>query len=177
MNRLLVTPIVSLLSLMSVAQAKDVWGLVVSSVDEKPVPGVFISVQGSDRHTVTDIDGRFRMNDLPAKAILEFSYSGYQTVTYSPTGNANAEALVFIKPNIQDEIFGLDSDDFIFDEDQIADDEGMMQSVGTIQGATDDIFYQTANYNFSVLYYRMRGLESNWQTVYVNGIKDRKSVV
>lgn len=169
MNRLLVTPIVSLLSLMSVAQAKDVWGLVISSVDKNPVPGVFISVQGSDRHTVTDIDGRFRINDLPANATLEFTYSGYQTLTVS-SPDSNTESLFLINPNIQDEIFGLDSDDFIFDEDQIADDEGMMQSVGTIQGATDDIFYQTANYNFSVLYYRMRGLESNWQTVYVNGI-------
>lgn len=68
------------------------------------------------------------------------------------------------------EEFSLNSDDFIFDEEQIADDEGLIQSVGTIQGATDDVFYQMANYNFSILYYRMRGLEQNWQSVYVNGI-------
>lgn len=68
------------------------------------------------------------------------------------------------------EEFNLNSDDFIFDEEQIADDEGLIQSVGTIQGATDDVFYQMANYNFNILYYRMRGLEQNWQSVYVNGI-------
>lgn len=68
------------------------------------------------------------------------------------------------------EEFTLNSDDFIFDEEQIADDEGLIQSVGTIQGATDDVFYQMANYNFNILYYRMRGLEQNWQSVYVNGI-------
>lgn len=72
--------------------------------------------------------------------------------------------------NGEEEEFIIDSDEFVFDEEQIADDEGMIQSVGTIQGATDDIFYQAASYNFSILYYRNRGLDSNWQTDYINGV-------
>lgn len=66
----------------------------------------------------------------------------------------------------------LNSDSFIFDEDQIADDESASQSVGTIQGATDDLFYQAASYQFNgTMRYRVRGLDSNWQAGYINGVK------
>ncbi|MBD5419506.1 MAG: TonB-dependent receptor [Bacteroides sp.] len=65
----------------------------------------------------------------------------------------------------------MNSDSFIFDEEQIADDESAMQSIGTIQGATDDIFYQAASYQYSTVRYRMRGLDSNWQNGYINGVE------
>ena len=64
----------------------------------------------------------------------------------------------------------LDSENFIFDEEQINADDGASQSVGTIQGATDDIFYQAASYRFSIKRYRFRGLNNNWQQGYINGI-------
>ncbi|MDE6235211.1 MAG: TonB-dependent receptor [Muribaculaceae bacterium] len=64
----------------------------------------------------------------------------------------------------------LNSDSFIFNEEEIDDDESTRQSVGTIQGATDDIFYQAAGYQYSVVRYRMRGLDNNWQSGYINGV-------
>ncbi len=63
----------------------------------------------------------------------------------------------------------FDSDNFLFDEQDILDDEGGLQSVGTIQGATDDIYYQAANYNFSVTRFRWRGYDTNWNAGYING--------
>lgn len=65
----------------------------------------------------------------------------------------------------------LNSDSFIFDEDQINDDESAQQYVGTIQGASDDIFYQAASYQYSTARYRIRGLDSNWQEGYINGVR------
>ena len=64
----------------------------------------------------------------------------------------------------------LDSENYIFDEEQINADDGVNQSVGTIQGATDDIFYQAASYRFSIKRYRFRGLNNSWQQGYINGI-------
>ena len=63
----------------------------------------------------------------------------------------------------------LDSDNYIFDEEQINSDDGLSQNVGTIQGATDDIFYQAASYRFSIKRYRFRGLNNSWQEGYING--------
>ncbi|MDE6559521.1 MAG: hypothetical protein K2K29_06515, partial [Muribaculaceae bacterium] len=64
----------------------------------------------------------------------------------------------------------LNSDSFIFDEEAISEDESAQQSVGTIQGATDDIFYQAASYQYSTVRFRMRGLDNNWQQGYINGV-------
>lgn len=64
----------------------------------------------------------------------------------------------------------LDSDNYLFNEEEILEDEGADQSVGTIQGATDDIYYQTANYDFGRSF-RYRGYQQNWQAGYVNGFK------
>ena len=63
-----------------------------------------------------------------------------------------------------------DSDSYLFTEEDVLDDEGMGQNVGTIQGATDDIYYQAANYNFSTVRFRMRGYNQTWQGGYVNGV-------
>lgn len=65
----------------------------------------------------------------------------------------------------------MNSDSFIFDEEQIDNDESASQSVGTIQGATDDIFFQAAGYQFSTVRYRMRGYDNNWQSGYINGVR------
>ncbi len=64
-----------------------------------------------------------------------------------------------------------DSEAFLFDEEEVLDDEGLGQSIGTIQGATDDVYYQTANYDFSIARFRFRGYEQNWQAGYVNGFR------
>lgn len=61
------------------------------------------------------------------------------------------------------------SDNFMFDEEELLDEEGVGQSVGTIQGATDDIYYQAANYDFSTARFRWRGYDSNWSAGYING--------
>lgn len=63
----------------------------------------------------------------------------------------------------------LNSDNLLFNEEELLDDEGLSQSVGTIQGATDDVYYQAANFKFSTMRFRMRGLDQNWQAGYVNG--------
>lgn len=63
----------------------------------------------------------------------------------------------------------IDSDNFLFNEEELLDDEGLSQSVGTIQGATDDVYYQAANFKFSTMRFRLRGLDQNWQAGYVNG--------
>ena len=60
---------------------------------------------------------------------------------------------------------------FLFDEEEVLDDEGLGQSIGTIRGATDDVYYQTANYDFSIARFRFRGYEQNWQAGYVNGFR------
>lgn len=42
-----------------------------------PVPGANIVVKGTTNGTITDLDGRFSLDNVPANAILQISYIGY----------------------------------------------------------------------------------------------------
>ncbi len=58
-----------------------VTGVVMSLTDKKPIIGVIVMLKGTKKGSVTDLDGRFRLTDIPVGAELEFSYVGYSSET------------------------------------------------------------------------------------------------
>ena len=70
------------------AQTTSVTGTVTSEEDGLPVVGASIRITGTDKGTVTDIDGKFSITNLPSSAkTLTISYIGMQTqeVEIKPT--------------------------------------------------------------------------------------------
>lgn len=62
------------------AQVKRVTGTVISEEDGEPIVGASILVKGTTLGTVTDIDGQFTINEIPASSqTLVVSYIGMQT--------------------------------------------------------------------------------------------------
>ena len=147
-------------------------GTVIDAQTGKAVSDANILLRDQAIFVVSGQDGVFTIsNAAPGTDVLEIIASGYEdayvdvTLTDGMTRNLGdikmTPAGFTASP--------LDSDDFLFDEEELLDDEGIGQSIGTIQGATDDIYYQAANYDFSTMRFRMRGYDQNWQTGYVNG--------
>ncbi|MDE6288722.1 MAG: hypothetical protein K2M00_08070, partial [Muribaculaceae bacterium] len=64
-----------------------------------------------------------------------------------------------------------DSEDLIFDEALLEDEDDNSQGISALTGANDDIFYSTASYNFGPMYFRYRGYDSQYQAVYINGVQ------
>jgi len=62
-------------------QTLSVSGKIVSSDDGMGIPGVSIAVEGTQKGTTTDIEGNYQINNVPANAILKFSYVGFKTMT------------------------------------------------------------------------------------------------
>ncbi len=78
-----------LLSLMLAASAFaeiSVKGTVIDADGSEPLIGVSILVEGSTQGTITDFDGNFEMT-VPDKAVLQFSYIGYKTITVRAVEN------------------------------------------------------------------------------------------
>ena len=67
-------------------------------------------------------------------------------------------------------IFNETRQELLFDQTALEDEEGNAQSVGVLTGASDNIYYNASNYNFSVMRFRMRGYDSYLNTTYINGI-------
>lgn len=147
-------------------------GTVVDAATGRPVADANILLRDQALFVVTGSDGVFTIsNAAPGSDVIEIIASGfddnYTDVELKRNMMINIGEIRLTPAGFS--ASDLNSDNFLFDEDEILEDEGLGQSVGTIQGATDDIFYQAANYNFSIVRFRMRGLDQNWQTGYVNG--------
>lgn len=61
------------------AQELSVSGKVTSAVDRNPIPGVNVLIKGTSNGTVTDIDGRYTIANVPADGTLTFSFIGMKS--------------------------------------------------------------------------------------------------
>jgi len=64
------------ISVTSFGQSQPVTGTVIS--EQEPVPGALVQIKGTQRGTITDIDGSFSINVMPGE-ILVVSFIGYTT--------------------------------------------------------------------------------------------------
>lgn len=148
-------------------------GVVTDAKTGAPVADANILLRDQAIFVVSGADGVFTIsNAAPGSDVLEIIASGFEDA-YIDVNLKNGIVLNLDRINLTPAGFDAatpDSDAFLFNEEDLLDDEGIDQNVGTIQGATDDIYYQAANYNFSTVRFRLRGYQQNWQTGYVNGI-------
>ncbi|MDE6218374.1 MAG: carboxypeptidase regulatory-like domain-containing protein [Muribaculaceae bacterium] len=148
-------------------------GTVVDKVSGKPVADANILLQGQELFTTSDASGQFQINNANSGndllKIIAYGFDEYTQDVHLLNGQITDLGTIRLETSSYEGMH--ESDNYIFDSEQISDDDGMQQGVGTIQGATDDVFFQLANYNFSVKRYRFRGYADNWASGYINGVK------
>ncbi len=77
-NELIYTPPTPVQSVVPKEAAdQEVTGRVMDESKNEPLPGVNVSVKGTNRGTTTDTDGRFRLSVPDVSAVLVFSFIGY----------------------------------------------------------------------------------------------------
>src|SRR5258706_12025790 len=72
--------LVLLVGLMTATSARaqlSVTGRITSGEDQNPIPGVNVLVKGTTTGTITDADGRYRLNVNSAEDVLVFSFVGF----------------------------------------------------------------------------------------------------
>lgn len=74
-------------NLSSVYQDERISGTVVDQ-EGNPVIGANVIIKGTQNGTITDLDGKFILENCPANAILQVSYIGYQTQEVVPEGTS-----------------------------------------------------------------------------------------
>jgi len=76
----------------SVLLAQTVTGTVTES--SGPLPGVNVSVKGTQNGTTTDFDGKYTLNNVSNGAVVVFSYLGYKTQEIAYTGQAKIDVVM-----------------------------------------------------------------------------------
>lgn len=171
--RIKLTLLLTFLCTIGAMAATGVTGTLVDAQTGRPVADANILLRDQSIFVTSGPDGTFVIsNAQPGKDVLQviaYGFSDAYKDVEIKNGIVSNVGEIRLTPSGSEDS-ELNSDDFLFDEEQMADDDGMNQNIGTIQGATDDVYYQAANYNFSVMRFRVRGLDSNWSAGYINGV-------
>lgn len=154
-------------------QSTTVKGKLVDASTGQPLAGATVMFDQGGTTAVTGPDGYFILvaSGSGSDNLLVAAY-GYNdlvapvnlTGTTVDLGNLRLgadEATVF---------FSDDQQEMIFDESVLDDEEGNAQAVGVLSGASDNIYFNATNYDFSVMRFRVRGYNSEYNTMYINGI-------
>ena len=170
MKRFLLTIVCTILSLSAFAQAGGMKGVVVSRDDREPISGVAISLDGVAVNTTTDTTGEFIIAGLePGQYQLTFSASGFEDLTLMVRVKEMIHDVqqVVMVPNTMMEV-----DDSAFAElDTDVESAGDSNAMPSALSASKDIFNNIASYRFSEMRFNVRGYDSQYQDVYLNGIR------
>ena len=84
-------------------KTKNVSGVIVDTNGE-PVIGASVLVKGTTNGTITDMDGKFTINDVPENSILDISYIGYKTMTLKATDKNLSRLVLHEDTEVLDEV-------------------------------------------------------------------------
>ncbi len=161
-------------TLPSFAQKTGVAGTVVDSNTGAPVRGASVILDNQGLTVTTDPAGNFQISNAKAgDDLLTIVAYGYNDITV-PVVIANGMVdnlgvLKMLSSNLND-VFYEEQNDLFFDQAILDDEEGNAQSIAALTGASDDVYYNAASYDFQPMRFRIRGYDSKYSQTYVNGI-------
>lgn len=93
----------SVLTLSTFAQNKTISGTVTDKAGEEII-GASIIAKGTTNGTITDLDGKFSLQNIPENATIQISFVGYQTVEIPVKGQTNFKITLEEDSEILDEV-------------------------------------------------------------------------
>ena len=170
MKKFLLLILLALCSTLVMAQEGGIKGTVVSRNGRTAVGQVKVTIDGL-QHTVTTNDsGEFLFNNLPqGNYKLSFLAGDFEPLELNVTVEKNMRDLhtVVIVPSLQNEV--MDDSVFAeFDNDSSASDT---QALPSSLSSSKDIYNSIASYRFSEMRFNVRGYDSMYSDVYLNGIR------
>ena len=161
--------------LPSMARPTGVAGTVVDAATGAPLGGASIMLNNQSIFVTSGPSGEFRITNASAgDDVLVVAAFGHNDLSVPVTINDGSVIdlghirLVSVD---QDKVYyERDQADMLFDESELDDEEGNAQSIAALNGASDNIYYNAASYDFNTMRFRFRGYNSEYQTTYVNGL-------
>ena len=170
MKKFLLTILCATISLAAFAQMGGMKGVVVSREGRQPIGNVAISIDGVAVNTTTNQDGEFIIEGLePGQYLLTFTAPEFEDLSLMVRVKElvhDMQQVVMIPAHV------VEVDDSAFAElDTDVESAGDMQSMPGALSASKDLFNNIASYRFSEMRFNVRGYDSQYQDVYLNGIR------
>lgn len=169
MRKFVLFTLLTLFSVTAFAQS-GIKGQVVSRNGRSAVGHVAVTIVETGQRVTTDDNGNFIFNNLSSGDYrLSFSAPDFEPLEVMVHVEQNMRDLqtVIIVPSIQGEV--MDDSVFAeFDSDSSASDS---QALPSSLSSSKDIYNNIASYRFSEMRFNVRGYDSMYQDVYLNGIR------
>lgn len=92
--RLLALLTFTFMALGVAAQNLSVTGVVTSQDDGQPIPGVTVLLKGTTNAVLADIDGVFKLNNVPSNGTIEFRFVGMETMVIPVEGRTKIDVVM-----------------------------------------------------------------------------------
>ena len=158
------------------AAASGVAGRVIDAATRQPVADATVLLLEQGRAETTDVSGRFSISGATPGAetliIAAYGYADANLPVIIPDGTmADLGEISLQLDNPGAAIAAGAQEELLFDQSMLDDEEGNAQSIGALTGASDNVYYSAASYDFSAMRFRLRGYDSQYTDVYINGMK------
>ncbi len=154
-------------------QQNMVKGIVLDSYSRNPIQNVQINIRNSSKIQVTNADGVFYIKNLiSGKYILEIKLKGYdsQSLPIELFGKTiDLGAIYLVKEISEDTELSL----LALTEDELSDNS-LGNTSGILQ-AYSNTFLRVVAFDFSSSFFRIKGLDSRYRKVLINGIEMNKT--
>ena len=145
-----------------------VTGIIVDAIENKGIPGVEIKFIGTAITTLSDLEGKFIL-ETDKEGIINISFSATGYDSYFGSANAKVSQFVDMGTVKMTPIVKTDNENAVLLTEEIqTDDEG--QRISSLLTASNDLFERTAAFNFGVARFKIKGLGSEYGTMYLNGM-------
>ena len=157
------------------AQEVLVKGQIIDSDSTVPISEVSVSIQGTKFTQTTDSSGVFELTgSLPTgERQLLISKEGYQLKSFTLT-IINGEIIDLGTIVLTEDLGETDDFTIALSEDELDEDESIASNTSGILQSSRDVFLRAAAFDFSPTFFRARGLDSEYGTILLNGIKMNK---
>lgn len=163
------------IALPALAQKTGVSGVVVSKVDKQPVAGAIVVLDNQNITVTTSFDGSFRIVNAKAGedvlSIVGYGFKDWSQKVTIIAGVVEDKGQITLSPEtVSDGSDYFSSDEFVINEAELEDEEGVAQAISSLAGASDNVYYNAASYDFSLMRFRLRGYDSEYSDTYINGV-------
>ncbi len=160
--------------LPALAQNASVTGSVVDSDTGNPIGGAVVTMLESGVTVTTGPGGDFLFTDVQQghATILAIAYGYEDGETEVDLFNNQIVSLGVIQLKAEGGMmsaFYEESREMYYDENLLDEDDSSAQAVAALAGASDNIYYNAASYNFQPTYFNFRGYDRQYTSVYING--------
>jgi len=168
-KHLLILMVLTMASLTALAQDGGVKGRVVSREGRAALGNVKVTIESLGLETVTDANGNFLFENLP---------SGNYKLSFEAPEFENTDVVVRVDKMVKDvnaislmpDARQAVIDDSVFaefDSDTSSDAAALPSSLSS----SKDVFNNIASYKFSEMRFNVRGYDSQYSNIYLNGIR------